>query len=270
MVHVEHGQDGQPVRYGFEYLAEMLLPVARWDIEQQRRDRAERRQLKLLPGGKADNLRGFSGRQLAWDRLEDLRKLAELRGGVREGERMQHLFWRLNFLLLSGATHSGQMYHEAAALAGELDPAWSYRSKELMTLYAKAKAHEAGEKVEFGGKQLSPLYTPKNDTIISLFQITDEEQRKLRTLISSDMAKERDRERHTARRRAAGAVDRQTYESRSLSRQKPWEALGMSRASWYRAGKPAAPASETSPSVLQAQAADLASIAGSDEGGHNA
>ena len=60
----------------------MLLPVARWDIEQQRRDRAERRQLKLLPGGKADNLRGFSGRQLAWDRLEDLRKLGELRGGA--------------------------------------------------------------------------------------------------------------------------------------------------------------------------------------------
>jgi hypothetical protein len=57
------------------------------------------------------------------------------------------------------------MYHEAAALARELDPRWNYRSAELMTLYAKAKAHEAGEKVEFGGKQLSPLYTPKNDTL---------------------------------------------------------------------------------------------------------
>ncbi|MFP3471163.1 hypothetical protein R0J90_14070, partial [Micrococcus sp. SIMBA_144] len=105
--------------------------------EQQRQDRAERRQLKLLSGGKSDNLRGFSGRQLAWDRLEDLRKLVTLRGGVAEGERMQHLFWRLNFLLLSGATNSRQMYHEAAALARELDPTWTYRSKELMTLYSK-------------------------------------------------------------------------------------------------------------------------------------
>lgn len=103
------------------------------------------------------------------------------------------------------------MYHEAAALARELDPRWNYRSAELMTLYAKAKAHEAGEKVEFGGKQFAPLYTPKNDTLISLFHITDDEQRKLRTLISRDMAKERDRERHTARRRAAGAVDRAAY-----------------------------------------------------------
>lgn len=253
VVHVENDQDGQPVRYSFEYLAEILLPVARWTIEQQRRERAERRQLKLLPGGKSDNLRGFSGRQLAWDRLEDLRKLAGLRGGVREGERMMHLFWRLNFLLLSGATNSREMYYEAAALAQELDPAWNARSKELMTLYAKAKAFEAGEKVTLGGKEYCPLYTPKNDTLISLFRITDEEQRQLRTIVSTDIAKERHREREKARRRAAGAIDRATYEANSLSRRKPWEALGMSRASWYRAGKPMPPADETSPCVLQGQ-----------------
>lgn len=250
VVHVESGPDGQPVRYSFEYLAEMLLPVARWGIEKERQERIERRQLQLVQGGRSSNLRGFSGRQLAWDRLEDLRRLAELRGGVREGERMQHLFWRLNFLLLSGATNSAQMYHEAAALAREVDSSWAYRSQELMTLYAKAKQYEAGEKVEFCGRQFAPLYTPRNDTLINLFQITDDEQRRLRTLISRDMAKERDRERHTARRRAAGAVDRETYEANSASRQKPWEALGMSRASWYRASKPAA-SGETSPSVLQ-------------------
>ena len=145
VIHVEQGPDGEPIRYNFEYLAEALLPVARWDIEADRKARADRRQFKLLPGGQTGNLRTLNGRQLAWDRLEDLRTLAALRGGVAEGERMQHLFWRLNFLLLSGATHTGQMYHEAAALARELDPRWNYRSAELMTLYAKAKAHEAGE-----------------------------------------------------------------------------------------------------------------------------
>ena len=235
-------------------MAEILLPVARWTIEQQRQERekrAIRRQLKLLPGDKTDNLRGFSGRQLAWHRLEDLRTLAELRGGVQEGERMQHLFWRLNFLLLSGATNSRLMYYEAKALTKELDPNWQENSKELMTLYSKAKAYEAGEKVSFGGREYAPLYTPRNDTLINLFQITDDEQAQLRTIISRDMAKERDRARKEAVRRAAGAVDRETYESQSLSRQKPWEALGMSRASWYRAGKPMPANSETSPSVLQ-------------------
>ncbi|CAD0362349.1 replication protein [Xanthomonas hortorum pv. taraxaci] len=225
VVHVEAGQDGEPIRYSFEYLAEMLLPVARWTVEQQRRDRAERRQLKLLPGGKSDNLRGFSGRQLAWDRLEDLRKLAELRGGVSEGERMQHLFWRLNFLLLSGATHSSAMYHEAAALAGELDPSWSYRSKELMTLYSKAKAYEAGEKVTLGGKEFAPLYTPKNDTLLNLFQITQDEQRQLRTIIGGDMAAERHKTREKARRRAAGATDRETFLEAAESRRAQAQAL---------------------------------------------
>jgi len=219
VVHVQTGSDGQPVRYNFEYMAEMLLPVARWTIEQQRQEQAGKRTKKkkflLLSGSKADNLRGFSGRQLAWDRLEDLRKLADLRGGVREGSRMMHLFWRLNFLLLSGATNSGQMYHEAAALAHELDPQWNSHSRELMTLFSKAKAYEAGEKVSFGGKEYPPLYTPKNDTLINLFKITTEEQQQLKTIIGSDMATERrrkrDRKRDEARRRAAGAVDRETW-----------------------------------------------------------
>jgi hypothetical protein len=218
VVHVEQGIDGEPVRYNFEYLAEVLLPVARWDIEADRKARADRRQLKLLPGGKTGNLRAFNARQLAWDRLEDLRLLATLRGGVQEGQRMLHLFWRLNFLLQSGATHSRQMYHEAAALAHELDPRWNYRSAELMTLYAKAKAHEAGERVEFGGKQFPPLYTPKNDTLINLFRITDDEQRKLRTIISRDIARERDRERDERRRRAAGAKAHKGEQERASAR----------------------------------------------------
>lgn len=31
---------------------------------------------------------------------------------------------------------------------------------------------------------------------------------------------------------------RAEYEASSLTRSKPWEALGMSRATWYRKGKP--------------------------------
>lgn len=239
VIHVEQGPDGEPIRYNFEYLAECLLPKARWEIEEGRR-RKEQRRLKVLEGGRTGGLRTFSGRKLAWDRLEDLRTLAMLRGGVQEGQRMLHLFWRLNFLLLSGAVHSSQMYHEAVALARELDPSWGYKSAELQTLYAKAKAYEAGEQVDFGGKRYPPLYTPRNQTLIDIFQITDDEQRRLRTIVSRDIAAERHREREKVRRRAAGAVDRESYEANSLSRQKPWEALGMSRATWYRNGKPTA------------------------------
>ena len=64
---------------------------------------------------------------------------------------------------------------------------------------------------ESGGKQFAPLYTPKNDTLISLFEITSVEQQQLRTIISRDESMGRDRKRDEARRRAAGAVDRATY-----------------------------------------------------------
>ena len=37
------------------------------------------------------------------------------------------------------------------------------------------------------------------------------------------------------------AVPREEYEANSISRAKPWESLGMSRATWYRKGKPSAP-----------------------------
>jgi hypothetical protein len=226
VVHVEYGPDSQPLRYGFEYLAEALLPVARWTIEQQRQERIERRQqLKLVSGGHAEGLRGFSGRQLAWHRLEDLRTLLELRGGVVEGVRMLFLFWMLNFLLLSGATNSSQMWHEAAALARELDPSWGYASAELSTLYRKAQAFEAGERVEWNGRTYPPLYTPKNDHLIDLFQITDEEQRQLKTIISKDIARERHAAREMARRQANGAMDRETYERQARERQELAKAL---------------------------------------------
>jgi hypothetical protein len=59
------------------------------------------------------------------------------------------------------------------------------------------------------------------------------EQRKARRKLRNRLLKE-------VRRRQAGAKQRSEYEAASLSRNKPWERLGMSRAAWYRAGKPPA------------------------------
>jgi hypothetical protein len=47
-------------------------------------------------------------------------------------------------------------------------------------------------------------------------------------------ARQRDRE----RRRRNGAKPRTEYEDYSISSTRPWEALGMSRRTWYRRGKP--------------------------------
>ena len=192
-------------------MAEELLPVGRQELEARKRELAQRERYKAIKGSKTGQLRCFSGRQLAWHRVLDLRRLAELRHVVREGERMKHLFWQTTFLLLSGVRNSRDMYQEAAIMARAIDPTWNCRSPELSTLYRKAREYEAGESVEFEGRKYPSLYTPRNDTLINLFGITDGEQRQLQTIISTGMAAERDRAWHEARRRAAGAKERDEF-----------------------------------------------------------
>lgn len=97
---------------------------------------------------------------MAWDRLEDLRKLYILRGSEsKEGERMLFLFWQINFLLLSGATNANEMYLEASELAKSIDPNWGYKSEELSTLYEKAKDYQAGRSITFNNKQYPTAFS---------------------------------------------------------------------------------------------------------------
>jgi hypothetical protein len=145
---------------------------------------------------------------------------------------MLMLFWQLNFLLLSGATNSAAMWHEAAELARQIDRSWSYGSSELSTLYSKARLHEQGERIEFNGRELTALYTPKNATLIELFSITDEEQSQLKTIISADMAKVRDAGRKRKTRQDAGAVDRAVYESTAEQKRATARLMRAQGASW--------------------------------------
>ncbi|MEG0413709.1 MAG: hypothetical protein RR584_12705 [Comamonas sp.] len=233
--HVQNDVDGKPVRYGFEFLAETLLPLSRWDAEALKKANKDKAKAKLsvVAGGNTSNLKGFSGKTLAWHRLGDLRKLMALRGGaVQEGQRMLHLFWHINFLLLSGATNSALMWHEARELARQLDKSWDFNLDELSTLYNKAKSHEKGESIEWRGHKYPALYTPKNATLIDLFQITDDEQVQLKTIISTGMAKARDAGRKTVARRAAGVVERTQYLGQAKDKTAKAHELRMQGATW--------------------------------------
>jgi hypothetical protein len=194
---------GEVNHYSFEALAERILPVDRNTLHKERKTReaCSEKGLRLLKGGKTGNLRTFSGRQLSWDRLEDLRTLSRLRGwpetGIPHGYRSKYLHWCLNFLLLSGAVHSRQLFHEAQALAREVCPDFTKDLRSVLsTLYRKAQAYEAGEKVEFEGRKYPPLYTPRNSTLIRLFGVTDDEMRQLGTIVTEEEAAERHRKRN--------------------------------------------------------------------------
>jgi len=158
-------------------------------------------------------------------RLNDLRTLWRLRGGVPEGFREVTLFWQLNFLLLAEPVRVSTMWREAEALAAQIAPGQRfYGDSDLSTLYRKAKQALAGEVVTFNGRVLPPGYTPLNQTLIDIFRILPEEERSLRTIISRA---EKNR-RRVEKRRAEGSKPRTDHSNR------PWEVWSVSRRTWER------------------------------------
>lgn len=216
------GTGNEPEAYDFDDLADILLPLTRLELGQLRKQRAERDarreafQLIKQESPRSAVFKGLNGRHLAWDRLEDLRKLGEIRGGWVDDNgvstRTQALHWQLNFMCLSGAAHSGNFYLEADELAKQIDPSgWVPARDEIGTLRGKAEQYAKGQKIEFGGRTWPALYTPKNATLIDLFNITDAEQQQLKTIISKAESTRRDTARQTAKRRAAGVQERSEY-----------------------------------------------------------
>jgi len=206
------GDDGKPLVYDFDELCEYILPLSRAELE-ERRHYAATKGVKVL---RKDN--GFSLQTLNWSRLEDLRMLLKLRGGIDEGQRMEMLFYMMNFLALSGQVTLATFYREASFIAAEIDPMWTFRSAELRTVYAKFQAAMRGEKISLNGYEFTPLYTPKTETLVDLFQVTDEEMIHMKTLISEDVRRERHRISEMNARRAAGAIPRADYEGRADAR----------------------------------------------------
>ena len=216
VLHVEE-MNGEPLRYDFERLADVVLPWTRQELEALRTRRALKKagqqELHLLRGGREGPAR-FSARSLAWARLQDLRALQRLRGGmVKEGLREATLFWALLFMLASGVTTPRQMFHEARALARELHPdfVWNreWRDSDLSTLYRRAK-----QEVEHPGDRTTGLYWVRNTRLIEMFQITPDEERQMRSIISRDEKRRRNTAKHREARRPGVEARAQTRADR--------------------------------------------------------
>lgn len=218
-----HGDKLAPTRYKFNELEEALLPrlPLRYPPREGKIQDIERIRAKTKNGIVLDT---------EWQRLNDIRTLWKLRGGVKEGYRETTLFWCLNFLFQATPVPMSQFWYEAQALASEISPKEFYKPTDLTTLYNKALAYRAGERVSFNGKTYSPLYTPTNTTLAEIFGITPEEEKYMTTIIS----KIEKRRRLMETRWESGVKPR----SESYARTKPWEAQGISRRTWFRRGCP--------------------------------
>lgn len=169
-------------------------------------------------------------------RYLDLKRLARIRGNI-EGQRMVFLMWIMNFKALAGQVNPENFLEQAKIEADFLFSDGDYNLIDLITVQNKFVAQLSGEKVTYGGRSYLPLYTPKNSTLINIFEITAEEQQQLKTIIDDEEKLERHRVREMQRRRENGAVSREEYLSNSTESAKPWEILKISRRTYYNRKK---------------------------------
>jgi len=189
--------DGNMNMYDFDAIAFEILPAPRPDRKPTERILPA---LTVINGGKSKKIEGLRPLNIAtlnWDRFGDLRKLKEIRGGtVPEGHRDTFLF--LSCCMLAWAVSPERLYRETAGLAHEFCPEMSTETcrQFASSAYKRALLAQKGERIEFDGKKIDPRYKFRNSTLIDWLGITPDEERQMKTIISAEEAKERDRQRH--------------------------------------------------------------------------
>jgi hypothetical protein len=196
------------VGYPFDVFADTILPLERRSLEALRTERKAKppvvnarkaglqakKHNKGKPGAASfisayPNLRRLDRRQLAWDRLADIRKVAELRGwtaGVPEGRRDIPIFLASCFLS-QAVSNVPEFEAEVWELTQEFAPSWKRGQVQSCVVSVTRRMREAlaGKLVEFDGKSVDPRYWWRNTTLIKLLQITAAEQTQLKTIIST-------------------------------------------------------------------------------------
>jgi hypothetical protein len=181
--------------WDFNKLADAVLPLTRAELHDIRVQRALRdarnssERLQRPP-------EGFTAATLWEARLSDLQKLRELRWF---GEPMPD--FRDRWMFVAGVGMSWLaipvvLRRELFALAREVG-GWSQgrtRSK-LHAIFRTAHEAARGRRVEWKGMEIDPRYRLRNQTIIEALEIEPEEERQLKTIISDEERRRRDRER---------------------------------------------------------------------------
>lgn len=126
---------------------------------------------------------------LAWCRFLDLRDLVISRGGIHQGSRDITLFWMVNFLAQANIIEPGNFWEEVSDLVKSFPCSPDFQplsDGSLGSLFERVQMHARGETVTLDGKAYSPIYTPRNDTLLNIFGISSDEEQTLRTIISGD------------------------------------------------------------------------------------
>lgn len=226
--------DGTLQRYEFDALADLIYVAAGRPtrVELVTRKGAQRRRNKH----RATGARGLAPAARFRQVRADLGALASHWGGqVPEGLRNTWLH-----LLATCITHQ----HGTVDVADFVESAAARHCaglprSEVAGVVRAAERRQSGEQERYyyAGARMAEMLGVSDALArrLKLKQILSEVERARRRL-----------EREASRRRAKGIVPREEYlAAHAISRDKPWEAHGYSRATWYRRGCPPPPVEKT-------------------------
>lgn len=237
------------VGYSFDMLANDLLPLTREQLAELRADRDTQnaaRQTRRTATGQSltlvkntKGLRPFIASQLAWDRYQDIATLAQIRGwndGAPAGQRDMPVF--LSAALMAQAIVVPHLNLEVLAIAKKFAPTWSKAEVQscVASVLSRAISASKGEKLEYNGRQVDPRYIFKTDTLLTLLDITPQEEAQMTTIISKTEARRRDAARSKRNREQAGAVARVAYVSTADARRQRAKELREQGESWASVG----------------------------------
>ncbi len=109
---------------------------------------------------------------------------------------------------MSHITHPAVLEDEIRKPSREIGYPEQMDRSNMVQVVERAHRAARGEKVEWMGRKVDPRYGYRNETIIDLLEITEDEQKRMRTIIGPAERRRRDRERKRRQRREEGVRDR--------------------------------------------------------------
>ena len=199
--------------WDFEDLCREVLPLTRGEVADIRVRRAEGLAQEGLQRPLWAPPKDFTAATLWEARLADLQLLRRLRGWAEPQADFRDRWLFLAGVAMSWICSPDLLERELTRLAEQIG-GWGERRtrSKLSQVFARVRAAVAGERVYYAGVEFDPRYRFRSETIVRWLEITPEEQRELRTIISDEERRRRDRN------RKGSEMTRAQYEGRAAER----------------------------------------------------
>lgn len=148
---------------------------------------------------------------LAYDRMQDLIRLSELRGGKYSDCRNRAMFV---FACTAAWFVQDEEYlkHEVDCFIDDhfIEPE-KYKKRSLKQVFERFSESKEGKVRIWKGQEVDPRYKFSNQKLLDYLDISEEEQRHLLTIISREEKNRRRREKRASERRSEGIPTRSQY-----------------------------------------------------------